>query len=452
MPWKVGDVDKHKKDLTDEQKEVWVKVANGALARCEKKGGSDCEASAIRQANAVVERAGKEAAYEEWFGSLDEDTLQLIEDHEHGLKSALIKERAARKDLERQLAEATKTDDGKEYDEAEIMGHIVPLVEKATAPDGTIPIKIMQPGWGTSGYYSPELLERDGPKLFKAGTQMFIDHPTESEERERPERSVRDLAGELVEDAAWDPVNAFGPGLYSKAKPVGEFAGVLDQLAPHIGLSINARGRAKEGKAEGKEGMIIQEITAARSVDFVTVPGAGGKILELYEAARKGTPRKETSEEGDMPDEKALKEAQDALVAEKKARGELETENARLKEVIVLGKAKAFVSEKLAEQEIPELTRTRLAESLSKDPPVKDGELDEKAFETKIAEAVKAEVDYLAKLTGSGDIKGLGGSEPPEGDAEGLKKLTETWKDKYEAEGYDAETAEKMAKISVRGG
>ena len=152
-----------------------------------------------------------------------------------------------------------------------------------------------------------------------------------------------------------------------------------------------------------------------------------------------------------MPDEKALKEAQDALVTEKKAKEELETENARLKEVIVLGKAKAFVSEKLAEQEIPELTRTRLAESLSKDPPVKDGELDEKAFETKIAEAVKAEVDYLAKLTGSGDIKGLGGSEPPEGDAEGLAKLKETWKQKYMDEGASAEVAERMAEISVRG-
>lgn len=443
MPWKVGDVDEHKKGLTDKQKELWVEVANDALARCKEKGGSDCEGSAIRQASSVVSKAASEA-FEGWYETLEPEQQELVEGHIHGLKSALIKERQARKEAEKRVAET--------LEEAEIMGDIVPLVEKATAPDGTIPIKIMQPGWGTSGYYSPELLERDGPKVFTAGTQMFIDHPTESEERERPERSVRDLAGELVEDAAWDPYNAFGPGLYSRAKPLGEFAGVLDQLAPHIGLSINARGRAKEGEAEGKEGAIIQEITARRSVDFVTVPGAGGQILELYEAARKGTPRKENTQEGNMANEKELQEALDREKAANEKLEQTEKELGRLREVVILSKAKTFVSEKLAEAEIPELTKTRLTESLSKNPPVKEGELDEAAYEKAIEEAVKAEVDYLAKLTGSGAIKGMGGSEPPESDAEALKKLEETWKDKYEAEGKDPVTAEKMAKISVRGG
>jgi hypothetical protein len=54
MPWTVKDVDRHKKGLTDKQKETWVKVANSALKRCQDKGGDDCEASAIRQANSVV--------------------------------------------------------------------------------------------------------------------------------------------------------------------------------------------------------------------------------------------------------------------------------------------------------------------------------------------------------------------------------------------------------------
>lgn len=54
MPWTVADVDKHKKGLTDKQKEQWVKVANSALKACQEKGGKDCDASAIRQANGVV--------------------------------------------------------------------------------------------------------------------------------------------------------------------------------------------------------------------------------------------------------------------------------------------------------------------------------------------------------------------------------------------------------------
>ncbi|MGD8499535.1 MAG: hypothetical protein PVJ86_02745, partial [Phycisphaerales bacterium] len=54
MPWTAKDVDRHKKGLSDEQKETWVKIANSALKRCQDEGGEDCEASAIRQANSVV--------------------------------------------------------------------------------------------------------------------------------------------------------------------------------------------------------------------------------------------------------------------------------------------------------------------------------------------------------------------------------------------------------------
>lgn len=60
MPWTVEDVDKHKKGLTDKQKKQWVRIANSALARCLKKGGTDktCTPSAIRQANGVVGNLG----------------------------------------------------------------------------------------------------------------------------------------------------------------------------------------------------------------------------------------------------------------------------------------------------------------------------------------------------------------------------------------------------------
>ena len=57
MPWKTDeDVEKHFKGLTPAQKTRWREVANDALARCEEKGGANCDASAIRQANSVVGR------------------------------------------------------------------------------------------------------------------------------------------------------------------------------------------------------------------------------------------------------------------------------------------------------------------------------------------------------------------------------------------------------------
>jgi len=56
MPWDISDVDKHKKGLSEKQKKQWVRIANSVLKRCMAKGGSEkeCAASAIRQANGVV--------------------------------------------------------------------------------------------------------------------------------------------------------------------------------------------------------------------------------------------------------------------------------------------------------------------------------------------------------------------------------------------------------------
>ena len=56
MPWTKGDVDQHKAGLTDEEKELWVDVANDALQKCLDEGTAQdtCEASAIKMASATV--------------------------------------------------------------------------------------------------------------------------------------------------------------------------------------------------------------------------------------------------------------------------------------------------------------------------------------------------------------------------------------------------------------
>ena len=54
MPWSVGDVEKHKEGLSQEEKKRWVKVANSVLSDCKDNNGSNCEAKAIRIANSKV--------------------------------------------------------------------------------------------------------------------------------------------------------------------------------------------------------------------------------------------------------------------------------------------------------------------------------------------------------------------------------------------------------------
>jgi hypothetical protein len=59
MPWTAADARRHVQGLTPHQAQVWARVANGALRACLADGGSaaECDGRAIRQANAVAQRA-----------------------------------------------------------------------------------------------------------------------------------------------------------------------------------------------------------------------------------------------------------------------------------------------------------------------------------------------------------------------------------------------------------
>lgn len=179
-----------------------------------------------------------------------------------------------------------------------------------------IPIKIIGPGWGGMAYYPKEVLKRDGPKVFTKGTHMMWNHATESEEADRPEGSLDNLAAVLTKDAEWKDSGPKGPGLYSEAKVFSDYATQVAEKGAHIGVSINAAIRGKEGTMEGRTGRIAQSFVQAFSTDFVTKAGAGGApVVPVTEAARE--PQKESVT---MTEE------------ETKRQKDLETENLNLKE------------------------------------------------------------------------------------------------------------------------
>lgn len=313
----------------------------------------------------------------------------------------------------------------------------VPLIEKAVRADGTVPVKIIQPGWGSSGYYSPEVLQKAAEnKVFKAGTKMYLDHPTPTEESERPERSVKDLAAELVSNATWQPSHISGPGLYADAKVFKPFSEAVDELAPHIGVSIRALGRAEPGQAEGKQGAIITEITSARSVDLVTEPGAGGRIVSMLEARRSAAHTVQTTEVDTM-DEKQEK----ALI---EANAQLKLSLEKLQEKDLLRDAGDYAAQKLADVELHEVTKARLKGSLVKTAPIKDGKLDLVAFDAQIAEAVKQEAAYLTEVTGGGRITGMGSTQPADPKPE---ELTKSLEESFKAIGL----SDSAAKAAARG-
>lgn len=342
----------------------------------------------------------------------------------------------------------SSAEDAEESAEPTLTSDLIPLFEAASAKDGTIPVKLIQPGWGSSGYYSSEVLKRDGAKAFPAGTHMYIDHPTKAEEKDRPERSLRDLAAVFKEDPKWsdegptlkDGTKA-GPGLYTRAETVGAYREVLPQLAPYIGVSIRALGRAAPGEAEGRKGQIVQELAHGRSVDFVTKAGAGGAVVPILEAARTHAPvrasttiRAEEAREGDMPEQT---EAQKQLE-------EARQETRRLQEQLVMRDARDIVTEALGKSDLPKISHARITEAMVAQPPVKDGKLDREAFTTAIAEKIKGEREYIASLRGSGQVRGLGEATATNAEGNAETTLSESLQSLF---GTKKETADRVAAI-----
>jgi hypothetical protein len=98
--------------------------------------------------------------------------------------------------------------------------------------------------WGSSGYYPREVLERDGPTTWPAGTLMYVDHPgTLEEQANRPERSIRDLAARI----ATTPVRRPGDGLYADVDLFPHAAPLIEAMADTIGLSVRGEGTAQYG-------------------------------------------------------------------------------------------------------------------------------------------------------------------------------------------------------------
>ena len=151
-----------------------------------------------------------------------------------------------------------------------------------TGAPGRFLIQLLDAGEGSSGYYSPAVLEQAATdKIFPAGTHMYVDHAAAIRRGINGERSVRDLAATLTEDARYDPARQ---ALVAEVLAFSGYAQMLTEMQDAIGTSISAW--AETGKPrEGSKTPTIVRLTAAESVDFVVAAGRGGRILAVLESA-----------------------------------------------------------------------------------------------------------------------------------------------------------------------
>jgi hypothetical protein len=306
-------------------------------------------------------------------------------------------------------------------------------------------VVLISAGWGSSGYYSEEVLSRDIPAIFPVGTHMYLDHPTAQENAERPERSTLDLVGKIVETPRMAGIEAVAVvEIYPHWVPI------IEAMKDDIGLSIRAMGVADEGDAGGKRGMVIEKLTEGISVDYVTKAGAGGRIGELVESARDqndkllgGHPLSEktgpgsgdrTHEEDAMSDaklaeletrireaEERASKAETAATEAKTAAAEEKAKRERAEEALLTQEAKRFVAKEAAGAEgLPKKAKARVIESvLAKDIPLDaNGKVNTAALKESVESAVKDEKEYLSEI--GGGVSGFGVSES---DVEGAGEL-----------------------------
>jgi len=170
------------------------------------------------------------------------------------------------------------------------MPTIVKEAQAAGAPTGSrTEITLITPGWGSSGFYSPAVLEQAAKdRVFPKNTQMHIDH-----DQSGGVGSVGTLAAALTEDARWEPnwVDPDNPGplpgrLVAENRVFSHKREMLAEMKDVIGTSIAAGAEVSFGEAEGRSGKIIEALvpSVTNRVDYVTVAGRGGRISEVLEA------------------------------------------------------------------------------------------------------------------------------------------------------------------------
>lgn len=180
---------------------------------------------------------------------------------------------------------------------------------------------LIQEGLGNFGdcfYYTAEAI-KSAAGVFN-GKKIYMNHPSEAEEQDRPERSVKDIKGHFENVRAVESkdghMQLIGVVVIPPGEAFDEARGLMQHAIEYakefsdqdfIGLSINASGDAEEmeldevlksapepcrAKLETAKSMGIdtvratQKITDAVSCDLVTEAGAGGKILKMLESAK----------------------------------------------------------------------------------------------------------------------------------------------------------------------
>jgi hypothetical protein len=174
-----------------------------------------------------------------------------------------------------------------------------PLLEaKVTDVDKRkVQVIIMSEGLGNKRdmhYYSKDCIRNAAP-LFE-GARAFVDHPTETEEITRPERTLRDLIGyysdvapsedgtQLLGTLCLEDTDA-GQQWFDKIKSAIDYSQRYPDKV-YFAISINADGKTHQEDQNGETVNIVDAITGVDSADLVTRPALQTKFVKIMQSMR----------------------------------------------------------------------------------------------------------------------------------------------------------------------
>ncbi len=136
-------------------------------------------------------------------------------------------------------------------------------------------------------YYPADVLQAAVP-LFE-GVTSFADHATDAERLARPERSVKDKVGKFSnpEFGSFEVRGQMVEGVKARFKIIAPWLretlveAVKADEPDFLGFSIDGEGRVERRVMGGRMVDYVESISRISSVDVVTDPAAGGRVMRL---------------------------------------------------------------------------------------------------------------------------------------------------------------------------
>lgn len=271
------------------------------------------------------------------------------------------------------------------------LSEVETAIETGRRAPVVVDFRMLQPGPGNKKhrrYYPADVLKRD-IHVFDGADVYATDHIHKERNEETKKGQVLQCPAYFMEDGS--PIGRvliYDPYQAEKARNRAD-AGALDTLQ----CSIFGKGKATPGQVDGQNYSIVQEMTRGLYLDLVSSGGAGGQAQTLVESENGGETMNDT-EEKTTPD--ADTEVTEVDI-EESATGEAEPEADETPQPMLESEA---IDTALAEVKLPKFVKAALS-------------VGQYADTDALQEAVADAIAEVKKMTGSGNVVGLGESETP---------------------------------------